>query len=168
MRSRRFDSRSASLFLFLFWCSIPFIFHLFFLGTVCGFTRYLDLIEYNEARPRERSDRGRFFPIGKKASSYRGAIQGAIISFACLSVRVTFVVFTDFESCTRPIFTNPGSMGADKHGLTRGTFRRASSRGGRGRRAAVDSWCVLVGADFFGFLFSFFFSSSNAHGLLQV
>ena len=119
MRSRRFDSRSASLFLFLFWCSIPFIFHLFFLGTVCGFTRYLDLIEYNEARPRERSDRGRFFPIGKKASSYRGAIQVAIISFACLSVRVTFVVFTDFESCTRPISANPGSVEVGEHGQTR-------------------------------------------------
>ena len=29
----------------------------------------------NEARPRERSDRGRFLPIGKKASSYRGAYR---------------------------------------------------------------------------------------------
>ena len=30
---------------------------------------------HNEARPRERSDRGRFFPIGKKAYSYRGAYR---------------------------------------------------------------------------------------------
>ena len=30
---------------------------------------------HNEARPRERSDRGRFLPIGKKASSYRGAYR---------------------------------------------------------------------------------------------
>ena len=30
---------------------------------------------YNEARPRERSDRGRFLPTGKKASSYRGAYR---------------------------------------------------------------------------------------------
>ena len=29
----------------------------------------------NEARPRERSDRGRFFPLGKEASSYRGAYR---------------------------------------------------------------------------------------------
>ena len=28
-----------------------------------------------EARPRERSDRGRFLPIGKKAFSYRGAYR---------------------------------------------------------------------------------------------
>ena len=38
-----------------------------------------------------------------------------------LCVCVTFVVFTDCESCTRPISTNPGSMEAGEHGLTRGT-----------------------------------------------
>ena len=36
-------------------------------------------------------------------------------------VCVTFVVSTDCESCTRPIATNPGSMEAGEHGLTRGT-----------------------------------------------
>ena len=30
---------------------------------------------HNEARPRERSDRGRSLPLGKKASSYRGAYR---------------------------------------------------------------------------------------------
>ena len=34
-------------------------------------------------------------------------------------VSVTFVVFTDCESCTRPISTNPGSMEAGEYGLTR-------------------------------------------------
>ena len=34
---------------------------------------------------------------------------------------VTFVVFTDCESGTRPISTSPGSMEAGEHGLTRGT-----------------------------------------------
>ena len=29
----------------------------------------------NEARARDRSDRGRFLPLGKKASSYRGAYR---------------------------------------------------------------------------------------------
>ena len=38
-----------------------------------------------------------------------------------VSVCVTFVVFTDCESCTWPIFTNPGSMEAGECGLTRGT-----------------------------------------------
>ena len=39
----------------------------------------------------------------------------------CLSECVAFVVFTDCESCTRPIFTNPGSMEAGEYGPTRGT-----------------------------------------------
>ena len=41
----------------------------------------------------------------------------------CISVCVcvTFVVFTECESCTRPISTNPGSMEAREYGLTRGT-----------------------------------------------
>ena len=34
---------------------------------------------------------------------------------------MSFVVFTDRESCTRPIPTNPGSMEAGEYGLTRGT-----------------------------------------------
>ena len=33
------------------------------------------VVGHNEARPRERSDRGRFLPIGKKASSYLGAFR---------------------------------------------------------------------------------------------
>ena len=64
-------------------------------------------------------------PIGRKASSCRGAyrVRHYLISLSvCLvSVCVTFVVFTDSESCTRPIFTNPGSMEAGEYGLTRGT-----------------------------------------------
>ena len=56
-----------------------------------------------------------------------------------MSVCVTFVVVTDCESSTRPISTNPVSMEAVEYGLTRGTcFFLAPSRGGRGRRAAVD------------------------------
>ena len=39
----------------------------------------------------------------------------------CVSVCVTFVVFTDCQSCTRSISTNPGSMEAGEYGLTRGT-----------------------------------------------
>ena len=63
---------------------------------------------------------------------------------------MTFVVFTDCESCTRPIPTNPGSMEADEHGLAR-----------RERFVAVCfevvavaglmrvSWCIFGGAGFF-------------------
>ena len=34
---------------------------------------------------------------------------------------IEFVVFTDCESCTRPISTNPASTEAGEYGLTRGT-----------------------------------------------
>ena len=84
-----------------------------------------------------------------------------------VSVCVTFVVFTDCESCTRPISTNPGSMEAGEYGLTRGTCFVAH----RLEVVAVAgllwiSWCVLGAAGFRVFLFLCF--SSNAHGLLQV
>ena len=55
-------------------------------------------------------------------STSTGVVTGChyLVSL-CLYVCVTFVVFTDCESCTRPISTNPGSMEAVKYGLTRGT-----------------------------------------------
>ena len=80
---------------------------------------------------------------------------------------VTFVVFSDCESCTRPISAKPGSMEASEYGLTRGA--RFVARCLEVVAAAVlilVSWCVFGGADFFVF-FSFLFPS-NAHGLLQV
>ena len=76
-----------------------------------------------------------------------------------LSVCVTFVLFTDCDSCTRPISTNPVSMEAGEYGLTRGTCVFA-------RRLDVVavtgllrlSWCVWGGADIFSvFFFSIFF-----------
>ena len=80
---------------------------------------------------------------------------------------VTFVVFTDCESCTRPISTNPGSMEAGECGLTRGTCFAARHL----ELVAVAgllwiSWCVLGGAEIFVFFFVSIFFSSNAHGLL--
>ena len=63
---------------------------------------------------------------------------------------IEFVVFTDCESCTRPISTKPGSMEAGEYGLTRGTCFFAH----RLEVIAVAgllrlSWRVLGGADFF-------------------
>ena len=57
------------------------------------------------------------------ASSYRGAYRVPLFNnlSACLSVCVTFIVFTDCESCTRPVSTNSESMEAGEYGLTRGT-----------------------------------------------
>ena len=72
-----------------------------------------------------------------------------------MSVCVTFVVFTDCESCTRPISTNPGSMEAGEYGLTRGTCF-VTRRLGFVVIAGLlwISWSVLGGA---GFFLSFFF-----------
>ena len=72
-------------------------------------------------------------------------------------VCVTFVLFTDCESCTRPIAMNPGSIEAGEYGLTSGTCCVA-------RRLDVVavagllwiSWCVL-GAAGCRVLSSFFF-----------
>ena len=71
-----------------------------------------------------------------------------------VSACVTFVVFTDCESCTRPISTNPVSMEAGEYGLTRVTwFHRGLSRGGRGRRAAVDFVVCFGWGEFFADFF---------------
>ena len=67
---------------------------------------------------------------------------------------IEFVVFTDCESCTRPISTNPVFMEGGEYGLTRGTWVFA-------RLLAVVtvagllwlSWCVLVGSYFFSVFF---------------
>ena len=60
-------------------------------------------------------------------------------------------------------------MEAGEYGLTRGTCSLA-------RRVEVvvvvgllwNSWCVLGGADFFGFSFFVIHFCSNARGMLQV
>ena len=36
----------------------------------------------NETRPRERSDRGHFLPMGKKVSSYRGAYRVPLFNYS--------------------------------------------------------------------------------------
>ena len=115
------------------------------------------------------------FAFRQKSLFISGCVQGAIIKIVCLSVRlsvsdsvcVTLVVFTDCQSCTRPISTNPRSMEAGEYGLTRGTCFLAC-------RLELDavagllwiSWYVFGGGDFFPCFFFFLFSS-NSHGLLQ-
>ena len=76
-------------------------------------------------------------------------------------MRVTFVVVTDCESCARPISTNPGSMEAGEHGLTRGAWvfaRRLDVVAVAGR--LWIQWCVLGGARFFRAFHEFAFSNS--------
>ena len=70
---------------------------------------------------------------------------------------IEFVVFTDCESCTRSISTNPVSMEAGEFWANAwDVFFRAPSRCGRGRRAAVGFVVCFrwVGISFF---FRFFF-----------
>ena len=128
----------------------------------------------NEARPRERSGRGRF--LRKKDSSYRGVYKVPLFNLCvCVCLCVCQCVymcnirrFTDCESCTRPISTNPRSMESCEYGLARGTCFVAS----RLEVVAVAgllwiSWCVLGAARFRVFFSSFYFlRTSNAHGLL--
>ena len=61
----------------------------------------------------------------------------------CMSVRVTFVIFTDCESCTRPIPTNPASVEADEY-----VGSSVPSRGGRVAGLLWIQWFVWGGADF--------------------
>ena len=65
------------------------------------------------------------------------------------------VFFSDGESCTRPISTNPESMERGEYGLTRGTCfftRRLDVVAVAG--LIWISWCVLGAA---GFISSFYF-----------
>ena len=79
---------------------------------------------------------------------------------------VTFVVFTDRKSCTRPISTNPGYMEAGEYGLTRGTCFIARSL----EVVAVTGLLWICGVFWVrrDFVFFVVFFSSNAHGLLQI
>ena len=76
----------------------------------------------NEARPKERSDRGCFFAYRAKNPFHTGVRTG-FHYLICLSIClcVTIVDFTGCESCTRPISTNLRSMETDEYRLTRGT-----------------------------------------------
>ena len=70
---------------------------------------------------------GPFFAFKAKKSLHTGVRTGRhyLISLSVglsVCVCVTFVDFTDGESCTRPISTNQGSMEAGEYGLTCGTY----------------------------------------------
>ena len=115
-----------------------------------------------------------FFAFMRKSPAFMpGCEQGVIVQLVCLSVCqfvclvsvcVTFVVFTDCESCMKPISTIPGSMEAGEYGLTCGTCFVAS----RLEVVAVAcllwiSWCVFGGVVFLLFLFFpiFFFERTR-------
>ena len=87
---RRLELVAVGGRLWISWCVLGgadtflffFRFYLFvFLRTHTACCKYeaasclIYLSTSNEASPRERSDRGRFLPLGEKASSYRGAYR---------------------------------------------------------------------------------------------
>ena len=47
---------------------------------MCVCVCHIEFVVFNKARPRERSHRGRFLPLGKKASSYRGVYRVPLFS----------------------------------------------------------------------------------------
>ena len=98
-------------------------------------------------------------PLGKKASSYRVVYRVPLLKLSvCLSVCVTFVLFTDCESCTRPIFHKPGIYGSGRACANAwDVVFRAPSRGGRGRWADVG---FVVCFRWGGFFLLFFFFDS--------
>ena len=122
------------------------------------------MFTYNEARPKERSDR-----ILYQVSAYRQkslfipeCAQGPIIKLVCQCVRVTFVVLLIARTVR---FHTHGIYGSGRvRANAWDVFRSPPSQGGLGRRAAVD----FVESFRRGGIFSIFFSPSNAHGRLQV
>ena len=102
----------------------------------------------------------------KPAIYVPGFVQGAIILLVCLCVCqcvCNIRRFTDCESCTRPISTNPGSVEAGEYGLTRGACCVARSL----ELVAVSGllctlWCFLGGAGFFS-LFLFHLRTQTAY-----
>ena len=67
-------------------------------------------------------------PLGQKSLFIHTGVRTGchhLISLSvsvCACVTLNFVVFTDCESCTRRISTNPASTEAGEYGLTRGTW----------------------------------------------
>ena len=76
-------------------------------------------------------------------------------------VCVTSVIFTECESCTRPISTNPGSMEAGEHAQTRvARFVTVCLEVVAVAGLMWVSWCVFGGAECFRGFHEFAFSSS--------
>lgn len=152
--------------------------------------------KWGKKAEREPSDRSRFLPIGKHASSYRGACLPAYrlpssnyyISLVCLLNSLVCAVcrrpvhITDCESCIiRARFprTNPASTEEARVSFWATTMRetcfvaRRLEFVGRGRRAAVFLVvCALSAAGCFEFsprfCFCFFLRMHAANGMYQA
>ena len=108
---------------------------------------------YFEARPKNRSNRGRFMPLGKRSLFIPGCVQGAIITLVCLSVCVSHLSFLRIARAVRGQFPQPRDL-----------WKRVSvgERVGRVYSHAVSRWsrspdcCGFRGACSVGRFFSRF------------
>ena len=127
------------------------------------------------------------YEYAKKASSHRDVYRFTIFNLSvcvfvclpaclpaflpiCLTAWLLYTLccvkvddFTDCESCSRPISTNPEYMGESEYGLMRGACFVAR----RPEVVAVagllwNSWCVFGAPGYHVFLYLYI--SSNAHG----
>ena len=122
----------------------------------------------NEARSRERIDRGRFLPVLFIA----GCVQTSIIS-VCRSVFLLCAVcqrffrnIIDCESCTWPTSTNPAFEEAGELRLTRGTCFAVRRLELAAVVVPLCLWRCVLGAAVFVLIFVAF--PANAHGLRDV
>ena len=127
----------------------------------CCFRSVLFLLWQREPAPAKRHtgyQKGVASRIFRPAASWQAS--------RVVHVSIGHVVFTDFESCPRPISTDPGSMEACKYGLTRRmcfVARRLEVVAAAG--LLWISWCVLNVVGFRSFFVSFI---SSTRGLLQA
>ena len=98
-------------------------------------------------------------PLGQKSLFIPGCVQGATILSVSVSACVTCVVFTDCESCTRPISTNSGSGSRRAWANAWDVFHHIPSRGGRGRPAAAAFVVCFQWGGFFRVFHEFAFSN---------
>ena len=102
------------------------------------------------------NDNEAFLPKGKKKPLHTGVRTGCLIQVVgpCVCVCVSFVVFTDCESCTRPISSNSGSMEAGECGRSVGRVSsHAVSRWARSPGCCGLRGVFFGGADFLSFSF---------------
>ena len=132
------------------------------------FRFFLSIFFFFERTRPAASMRPPFFIYTSTSSGVRTGCHSLICLSVCVCVCVTLVLFTDCESCTRPISTNPASLESSEYGLTCGTcFVACRLEVVAVRGLLWLSWCSGWGGFFRVFFFDFLFSS-NAHGLLQL
>ena len=174
----RLELHAVAGLLRISWCvrmgrnSPCFSFPIFFLRTHTACCKYEAtsglhcLPTSNETRPKERSDRGFFLPIGEKNSSYRGAYRVPLFKLSVgMFVRVcgTFVIFIDCDRLYETDFSRPGIYGIGRVWVNAWeVFYRTPSRDGCGCRPAGD-FVVCFRCEGFFLGFTLWIFSARTH-----